>query len=78
VQIELKNEIEKRINYESPTKYDIDFYMRKITRLENDLIQSQEELSKVRIRLRKAEDYEIKYDLILKQNTILNGEIEKK
>jgi hypothetical protein len=57
VQIELKSEIEKRINSESPTKYDIDFYLRKITRLENDLIQSQDELSRVRIRLRKAEDY---------------------
>ena len=36
VQAALDNEIKKRINYESPTKYDLDFYSRKINRLEMD------------------------------------------
>lgn len=39
---ELDNEIEKRIHHESPTKYDIDFYQRKVTRLENDLNDVQD------------------------------------
>lgn len=54
VKIELDHEIEKRISHESPTKYDIDFYLRKIARLENDLNQSHDELSKARVRLRRA------------------------
>jgi hypothetical protein len=32
IKAELQYEIEKRINH-SPTKYDIDFYLRKISRL---------------------------------------------
>jgi hypothetical protein len=33
IQAELEYEIEKRISHDSPTKYDIDFYLRKINRL---------------------------------------------
>ena len=33
VQAELTHEIEKRISHDSPAKYDIDFYLRKINRL---------------------------------------------
>lgn len=36
-QVEIENEIEKRIARDSPSKYDIDYYLRKIARLENDL-----------------------------------------
>lgn len=42
VQAELSYEIEKRISYDSPSKYDIDFYHRKVTRLENDLNETQD------------------------------------
>ena len=54
LQSALDTEIKKRINHESPTKYDMDFYSRKITRLENDNNDMHEELSKLRIRLRRA------------------------
>jgi hypothetical protein len=43
-----------------------DFYERKIMRLEEDLELLQEELTKVRFRLRNAEDFEIKYHILLK------------
>jgi len=33
LQSALDSEIKKRINHDSPTKYDLDFYSRKITRL---------------------------------------------
>ena len=37
----------------------------------------QDELSKARVRLRRAEDFEIKYELILKQNANLTSDLEK-
>lgn len=76
--MELEHEIEKRISHESPTKYDIDFYLRKVTRLEGDLNIVQDELSRARVRLRRAEDFEIKYDLLLKQNSNLLADLEKR
>ena len=57
VQAELEHEIERRISHDSPSKYDLDFYLRKITRLENDLNDVQDELSRARVRLRRAEDF---------------------
>lgn len=75
---DLQQEITNRINNESPTKYDIDFFKRKINRLENDCNGLQEDLNKARIRLRRAEDFELKYELILKQNTYLQNELDKK
>ena len=47
---------------------DVDFYMMKITRLEADLAANQEELMSARLRLRTAEDFQIKYELLLKQS----------
>lgn len=47
---------------------DVDFYMMKITRLEADLAATQEELMSARLRLRTAEDFQIKYELLLKQS----------
>jgi hypothetical protein len=46
--------------------------------LENDCNGLQEDLNKARIRLRRAEDFELKYELILKQNTYLQNELDKK
>lgn len=77
LRIALEAEIDKRIDPDSPTKYDINFYVRKINRLENDLSLLQDELSGARVRLRKAEDFEIKYDLVLKQNNHLLAENDR-
>ena len=54
---ELEQEINNQINFDSPTKYDMDFYKRKAGRLENDCNTLQEDLNKARIRLRRAEDF---------------------
>jgi|JI7StandDraft_1071085.scaffolds.fasta_scaffold2716787_1 hypothetical protein len=35
--VQIENEIDKRILMESPMKYDLDYYLRKISRLENEL-----------------------------------------
>lgn len=78
IQRELEQEITNRMSSDSPTKYDVDFYKRKVNRLENDYTSIQEDLNKARIRLRRAEDFELKYELILKQNTQLNNELDKK
>ncbi len=51
----------------------MDFYRRKVNRLENDCTSLQDDLNKARIRLRRAEDFELKYELILKQNTHLQN-----
>lgn len=44
-----------------PQLGEIEFYHMKIGRLESDLIATQEELMSARLRLRTAEDYQIKY-----------------
>ena len=44
---------------------DVDFYQRKIIRLEDDIGILHDELAKVRTKLRVAEDYEIKYHILL-------------
>lgn len=35
IQADLSMEIQRRMHQNSPTKYDVDFYVRKIARLEN-------------------------------------------
>lgn len=61
IQRQLEQEITQRIHSDSPTKYDLDFYKRKVNRLENDCNAVQEDLNRARIRLRRAEDFELKY-----------------
>lgn len=34
-QLEIDHEIDRRILMDSPTKYDVDYYLRKIARIEN-------------------------------------------
>lgn len=58
---------ERDLHYDSPSKYDIDFYQRKVSRLEHDLANLQEDLSLAKFRLQKAEDFEDKYDILFKQ-----------
>lgn len=55
---------------------DIDIYIRKVRRLENDNNIIQDELNKVRIRLRRAEDFEIKYELLSSEVITLKKEID--
>ncbi len=53
---------------------DIDFYERKIARLEEDNVMLHEELANVRSRLRTAQDYEIRYELLMQSS---NDEIQR-
>lgn len=45
-----------------------DFYERKINRLETSINSLEDELAATKIRLRTAEDFQIKYDLLLRQS----------
>lgn len=47
---------------------DIDFYERKIQTLEQDNVYLHDEIIKLRARLRTAEDFEIKYGLLVSAN----------
>jgi hypothetical protein len=57
---------------------DVDFYQRKIIRLEDDISILHEELAKLRTRLRVAEDYEIKYHILLKNSEAELMELREK
>lgn len=46
----------------------VQFYEKKIRQLEEENHYNQEELSKCRSRLRAAQDYEIKYEILLKSS----------
>lgn len=49
---------------------DIEYYQRKVVRMEQDICILQDELNRVRIKLRTAEDFEIKYRILLKNNEV--------
>lgn len=49
---------------------DIEYYSRKVVRMEQDISLLQEELNRTRLRLRTAEDYEIKYRILIKNNEV--------
>ena len=38
----------------------------------------QDELAKAKVKLRRAEDFEIKFDVLLKQNSTLNTDVERR
>jgi hypothetical protein len=61
---------------EALTPNDLDFYVRKVRRLESDNNILQDELNKVRIRLRRAEDFEIKYEVVAGETSSLKKELE--
>lgn len=67
---------DRELHYESPTKYDIDFYQRKVNRLEGELNSLQEQLSLNKYRLQKAEDFEAKYEQLFKQHQNTNEELD--
>ena len=56
---------------------DADFYERKIMRLEGDIAALHEELNIARTRLRTAEDFQIKYELLLKQSNMENNRLKQ-
>lgn len=66
------------MDHSSPTRYDVDFYMKKCDRLEEDIMLMGDELNRARIRLRKAEDFEIKYELLSKQKLAADEELVRK
>lgn len=49
---------------------DIEYYERKVVRMEQDIGILQDELNRVRLKLRTAEDYEIKYRILIKNNQV--------
>jgi hypothetical protein len=51
--LELENEINKRILKDSPNKQDIDYLRRKIQRVENDNNILNDEVSKLRLKLKR-------------------------
>lgn len=44
----------ERVALDSPSKYDIEFFQRKVNRLENDMTVLQDELSLTKFKLSKA------------------------
>ena len=57
-------------------KGDIEFFERKISRLETELIASQEELATVYTKLRTAEDFRIKYEVLLRKAQEENNKLK--
>lgn len=77
-QHEIEAEIKKRIVPEALTPNDLDFYVRKVRRIENDNSQLTDEINKLRVRLRRAEDFEIKYEVLLNEHSNAKKEVEVK
>jgi hypothetical protein len=73
---EIEAEIRQRMQGEPVSGNDLDFYVRKVRRLENDNNIIQDELNKVRVRLRRAEDFEIKFDLLSGEANALRKDID--
>lgn len=67
---------ERELHYDSPTKYDIDYYQRKVNRLQNEVSGLQEELSLTKYRLQKAEDFEAKYEQLFAQYQNTNQDLD--
>lgn len=78
LQIKLENELKKRINENDVSKNDLEFYQRKIRRLQNELAISQDETNKLRVKLKRAEDFQFKYETIFKQLTDIKNDNESK
>ena len=75
-EVEIEAELKNRMQPETLTSNDLDFYIRKVRRLENDYNIVQDELNKVRVKLRRAEDFEIKYELVSTELAGLRKEVE--
>jgi hypothetical protein len=73
---DIEAEIKSRMQPETLTPNDLDFYIRKVRRLENDNNIIQDELNKVRVKLRRAEDFEIKFELVSSEVSALRKDVE--
>ena len=59
---------DRQLHQDSPTRHDVDFYVRKVNRYEGEIARLEHELSVCRFKLSKSEDYEQKYELLFKEN----------
>lgn len=59
---------ERQIHPESPTRHDVEFYVRKVNRYEAEIARLQHDLSVTKFRLSKSEDIQIKYDILFREN----------
>ena len=59
---------ERQLHEDSPTRHDVEFYVRKVNRYETEIAQLEHDLSVTKFKLSKAEDIEIKYDILFKDN----------
>lgn len=55
---------DRQLHRDSPTRHDVEFYVRKVNRYEVEIGRLEHELSVARFKLSKAEDFEVKYDAI--------------
>lgn len=62
------HQTERQLHADSPTRHDVEFYVRKVNRYEVEIGRLEHELSVARFKLSKAEDFEIKYDILFKEN----------
>ena len=59
---------ERQLHPDSPTRHDVEFYVRKVNRYEAEMARLEHDLSVTKFRLSKAEDVEIKYDILFREN----------
>lgn len=62
------SQTERQLHEDSPTRHDIEFYVRKVNRYEAEIARLEHDLSVSKFKLSKAEDYESKYELLFKEN----------
>ena len=55
----------------------MDYYQRKVNRLQNELGNVEEELSLTKFKLQKAEDFERKFEELVRQNQDLNDQLNE-
>lgn len=55
----------------------MDYYQRKVNRLQNELGNVEEELSLTKFKLQKAEDFERKFEELFRQNQDLNDQLNE-
>lgn len=59
---------ERQLHEDSPTRHDVEFYVRKVNRYEAEITRLEHDLSVAKFRLSKADDIEIKYDILFREN----------
>ena len=57
---------ERQLHEESPTRHDVEYYVRKVNRYEHEIAKLEHDLSVARFRLSKTEDVEVKYDILFR------------